>query len=142
MQEKIRVVNEEITAESLQVIFYIELLKTSFPAVLLLEQPGSSTADYAVLLAKSRQTLESLFYKSEISRIIEEVAVEITESAYEGELRMQEYADLKQDLVVSEFHFYEEEFLITLNSPKIFLQNNITAQVNYLLAIEDISIDL
>lgn len=142
MQEKIRIISEEITTDSLKVVFYIELLKKSFPATLLLDEPGKSENDYAQLLEKSKQILGTLFYTNEMARITEEVAKEITESAYEGELKMQEYVDLKEDLAISEFHFFEDDLLLIFVSPKIFLKNAITVQTDYSLAIEDLSIDM
>lgn len=142
MQEKIQVINKDITADSLKVVFYIELLKKSFPATLLLDEVANTKKDYAQLLDKSKQTLETLFYTNEMARITNEVAIEITESAYEGELKMQEYADLKEDLAINEFHFYEEDLLLIFLSPKIFLKNAITVQTDYSLAIEDLSIDM
>jgi hypothetical protein len=142
MQEKIRVINEIITADSLNLLFDIDIIKKSIPATFLLDEPGSSKRDYGELIEKSKQTLETLFYKNEIKRITEEIAIEITESAYEGELKMQEYADLKQDLTVSAFHFFEEDLLIVFLAPKIFLQNTINVQTDYALAIQDLSIDM
>lgn len=142
MQEKIRIISEELTADSLKVTFYVELFKKNFPATLLLEEPGNSAKAYQQLLEKSKQTLETLFYTNEMARITNEVAIEITESAYEGELKMQEYADLKDDLAISEFHFYEEDLLLIFLSPKIFLQNAITVQTDYSLTIQDLSIDM
>lgn len=142
MQENIRIINEKITGDSLKLIFAIDNIKKNIPATFLLDEPGSSKSDYEELIEKSKQTLETLFYKNEITRITEEIAVEITESAYEGELKMQEYADLKQDLTVNTFHFFEEDLLIVFLAPNIFLQNTINVQVDYALAIQDLSIDM
>lgn len=142
MQEKIRVINEKIAGDGLKLHFVIDSIKKSIPATFLPDEPGSSKSDYEEMVEKSKQTLETLFYKNEIKRITEEIAVEITESAYEGQLKMQEYADLKEDLAISEIHFFEEDLLIVFLAPNIFLQNTINVQVDYALTIQDLSIDM
>lgn len=142
MQEMVQITKEEITADSLKVLFEIDAIKKSVPAELFLEQPGSSKEDYKPLLAQSKRALEALFYKNAIAGITEAIAIEITESAYEGDLREKEYAALKQDLVIDEFHFFEEELIIVFVAPKIFSNNTINVQLDYSLEIQDLSIDM
>lgn len=142
MKEKIAIVSEALTEDSLNVLFEVDNIQKKIPAELYLEEPENSEKAYKKLLRKSKKVLETLFYKDELSRIIDEVAVEITESAYEGELRAEEYINLKQDLSISSIQFFEEELIIVFLSPKIFLKNTINVQTDYSLEIEDLNIDM
>lgn len=142
MKEKIRIVSEALTEDSLNVLFEIDNIQKKIPAELYLEEPENSEKAYKKLFKKSIQILDALFYKDELSRIIDEVAVEITESAYDGELRAEEYANLKQDLSISSLQFFEEELILVFHSPKIFLKNAINVQTDYSLEIEDLNIDM
>jgi len=142
MLEIIRVTKEEITADSLKVLFEIDAIKKKIAAELFLEQDGSSKEDYKALLAQSKRVLETLFIKNEIVEITKAIAIEITESAYEGDLREKEYAELRQDLLIDQFHFFEEELIIVFVAPKIFSNNAINVQLDYSLEIQDLSIDM
>ncbi|GEM_PF-2149468 len=142
MHEKIRIIKKEIAEESLSVLFDIGIINKTMPAEFSLEDPGSSIENYNELLQKGEETLEILYYKNEIARITEEIAVEITESAYEGDFRAGEYANLVEDLTVSGFHFFEEDIIIVFVAPEIFSNNTINVQLDYSLEIQDLSIDM
>jgi hypothetical protein len=142
MEEKVQVTFDKIEDSSLKVSFYVNNINKKIPAEFFLDIPSQSKSDYEILLSKGKEIVEILFYENKISFIIEEAAAEITESAYEGERREEEYLNLKNDLSLNEIHFFEEDLIITLISPQIFPKNTINVQINYSFNIEDLTIDM
>ncbi|AZA78671.1 hypothetical protein EG347_14715 [Chryseobacterium sp. G0186] len=141
MHAKIRIIKKELAEDNLSVLFDIGIIEKTMPAEFSLEEPGLSIENYNALLQKGEETLEILYYKNEIERIKEEISIEITESAYEGDFRTEEYANLVKDLFVSGFHFFEEDIIIVFMAPEIFSNNTINVQLDYLLEIQDLSIE-
>lgn len=137
----IRIINKETTEDCLHVTFFIDSIQKNISAALNLDEPSQSEPDYTPLLKQATKALETVFSENKIVSLIEKVATEITESAYEGELKPEELSELKDDMSFKECHFFEDDFIIVLRSPKIFLENDINVQIDYELDIQDITID-